>query len=195
MQGDDGLAGAWASADPGRAGVLAADQLLLGGMEEDLPTPEVAFFEDAAERFVVGDDDGLGAVDGRLPVLGVKLLRGGDGDRFRDILSDLLEGDAVAQPQQDFTSVPGAYSTSPRSSSSSVSLRMIGMSGSATPSSARPAAPYSAKSGCPAGGAEGTGADSGAAGAGRWAASRRRTLSVTTERSTYSMAPVIWLMP
>lgn len=101
VQGDDRLAGAGATADPGGAGVAALDQLGLGGVEEDLPATEVPCFQCLAQGVVGRGDDRGGPLGGCPEVLGVDGVRGGD--RCGDLVPYLVEGPSVVQRQQDLT--------------------------------------------------------------------------------------------
>ena len=64
VQRDDGLAGARAPADPGRAAVGPFDDPPLDGVQVYLPAFE-ASLQDGLQRFVVGGDEGRGAVGRR----------------------------------------------------------------------------------------------------------------------------------
>src|SRR5699024_4031443 len=70
VQGHDGLAGTGAAADPSGAAVGTFDQLLLGGVQEDLPGGEVVL-QDLAQAGVGGGDPGGGPGQGRAEVGGV----------------------------------------------------------------------------------------------------------------------------
>lgn len=101
VQSHDGLAGAGAASDACGTVVVAVHELGLGGVEEDLPTTEVLALQSLAERLVGCRDDGRGALDGGLEVIGVDRL--GRGDRRGDLFEDFVERFLVVEREQDLT--------------------------------------------------------------------------------------------
>ena len=104
MERDDGLPGARAPAHPRRPLVGAFDDPALDRVQEHLPAFE-ASLKDRLERFVIGGDEGCGAVSRRRVVGRIDRFRGRD--RGSDLLHHLLHGRAVVQGEQDIGGEPG----------------------------------------------------------------------------------------